>query len=74
MHLTENGDHVMLAMAFQRDIAQHDHIVIAFNILKSASQHFFRVFLVTGKKLGIGINNALGRINKPFAIRIVTGP
>ncbi len=34
----DDGRHVMLAERFERDVAQHDHLVVALDLLEGAAQ------------------------------------
>ncbi len=65
---------MVLAMALDLDVAQHDDVVIALHVLEGAREIFHRVFGIAGKPLLVGIHDALGRVDQAFALRVVSGP
>jgi hypothetical protein len=42
---------VVLAMAFEANVPQHDHFVVAFDLLEGLFQHFNRILAVAREKL-----------------------
>jgi hypothetical protein len=66
--------HVMLAMAFDADIAQHHKIIIAARFLKLPGEHVGRILAVARKVLGEGVGDAPRRIAQTLAGGVVTGP
>ena len=74
MRLAQDGNHMVLAMTFQIDVAQHDHIVVAFDFFKGFAQNFIRIFVIACKELFIGFNDTLWRFEQAFAFRIVARP
>ena len=65
---------VMFAVAFDINVADHDHVIIAFHLFKGAREHFFRVFIIASKKFFVGFDHTPRRIEQAFAGRIVTCP
>ena len=66
--------HVVLAVRFELDVAQHDHLVVAAGLLERAAQVVARVDRVAGKPVGVGVDDALRRIEQAFASRVFAGP
>ncbi len=64
----------MLAMAFDVDFAQHDHVVIALHVLEGARQLLGRIGGIALEPFVIGFDDALRRIEQAFPVRIVAGP
>ena len=64
----------MLAVGFEADIAQDDHLVIGGGLLEGGGQQGHRVFVVSGKELLIGPHDAPGRVLQPLPVRVVSGP
>ena len=69
-----NGRHVMLAMRFKRDVAQHDHLVVTLNFFKRAFEKFHGVIPVACKPVFIGSGDAFGRVEQTFPAWVFTGP
>ena len=51
MRLAEERHHVVLAMALDLDVAQHDDVVIARHLVEGARQDLERVLAVAGEIL-----------------------
>src|SRR5262249_10215220 len=66
--------HVVFAVAFELDVAQHDHLVVAFHFLEGAAQVLGRVFVIALEPVRIGLHHALGRVEQAFALRILARP
>ena len=74
MHLTEDGNDVMLAVRFEANVAQDDHFVIGGGLLERRGKQRDRVVAVSGEELLIGADDTLGCPFQPLPIRIVAGP
>jgi hypothetical protein len=74
VHAPDDRRHVMLAMRFEGNVAQHYHLVVAADLFERAPQVGGRVDLVTGEPVAIGIHHALRGIEQPLAIRILPRP
>jgi hypothetical protein len=66
--------HVVLAMAFEANAAQDDHLVIAFDLLKGLLQDFGRILRIAGKILCEGARNPVRRVVQAVAGGIVARP
>src|SRR5690606_35555400 len=66
--------HVVFAVAFEFDVAQDDHLVVAGNFLEGALQVRTRVFGVAAEPVAIGLDDALRGAEQAFARRILAGP
>ena len=69
-----DGQHMVLAMRFDADIAKHDQVVITLHILESARKNIVGVALVAGKKLLVCFDYPAWRVGKALARRIVACP
>ena len=65
---------MVLAMALDLDVAQHDDIVIALHILEGAREILHRIFRIAGEPFPVGVDDALGRVDHAFALGVVPGP
>src|SRR3954464_1525886 len=66
--------HVVLAMAFEANAAQDDHLVVAFDLLKGLLQDFGRILRIAGEILLEGARDPVRRIAQTVARGIVAGP
>src|SRR4051812_39629562 len=66
--------HVVLAMGFEADIAQHDNLVIPVDLLEGALKEGLRVFPVAAEPLLIGARDPRRGCGKPLAGRIIARP
>lgn len=74
MHLADDRRHVVLAMAFIGDVAQHDQFVVAGHFFEGALQVGARFFAVTAEPVAIGFGHPAWGVQQAFAGRILTGP
>jgi hypothetical protein len=74
MRLAEDRDHVVLAMGLDRDVPEHDHVVVALDFLEGTGQLLVGVFVVALEELLIGADDAARRIEQALARRIVACP
>ena len=74
MRAADEGGDVVLAMGVEFDIAQHDEVVIAADILEGARQGLGGVFVIAAEKLAKGLGHAARRIQQAFAVGIIAGP
>jgi len=61
-------------MALDPDVPQDDHFVIAFDFLEGAGEQGDRVFAVAAEEFFIGADDAGGRVQQAFAVRVLPGP
>jgi hypothetical protein len=64
----------MLAMAFEADVAQHDHFVVAFDFLESLFQDFHRILSVAGEKLLERAGHARRGFDQAIAFGVLPRP
>ena len=74
VHLADDRHHVVLAMALEADVGQHDDLVVAVDLLERAREHRLRVVAVAGEELLVGAHDAAGRLEQALARRVVAGP
>lgn len=74
MRLADDRHHMVLAMGEEGDVAHQHHIVITADFLEGRAKHVLNIQLITGKKLAIGLGDALRRIQKSFAGGIFSCP
>src|SRR5690606_14774588 len=74
MRLADDGRDVMLAMGFEADVAQDDHLVITFDLLEGARQHVRRILIVSGEPVLPGANHTARRVEEAVPVGIVSGP
>ena len=72
--LAEERGHVVLAVRFHVDVAQHDDVVIALHVLEGAGEVFAGVFAIALEPFLIGVDDAAGGVDQAFALGIVAGP
>lgn len=65
---------MVLAVRFEADVAQDDHLVIGGRLLECGGKQGDRVLAVSGEDLLIGAHHALRCAFQPFAIRVVARP
>jgi hypothetical protein len=70
----DDGCHVMLAEGFERDVAQHDHLVVSLDLLEGAPQVRPRIGVIPREPILVGIDHALRRVAKALPLRILSGP
>ena len=70
----DDRHHMVLAMGFDADIAQHDDLVIAFGLGKGPVQELHRIDGIAGEEFLIGAHHPGRRFAQAFAVRIVAGP
>ena len=74
MHAADDRRHMMLARAFQPDVAQQDDFVVAVGFLERAFEQGDGVDGITDEELLIGTGDARGGITQAFAVRVIAGP
>ncbi|KGD49388.1 hypothetical protein DP43_3672 [Burkholderia pseudomallei] len=70
----DDRHHMVLAIAFEADVLQHDHFVVAVDLAERAREDVARFERVAGEELLVGAHDARRRIDEPLALRIVAGP
>ena len=53
---------------------EHDHLVVALDLLERAREHELRVVAVAAEVLLVGAHDARGRVEQPLARRVVARP
>src|SRR5690606_15558473 len=74
VHAADDRRHVVLAVAFELDVAQHDHLVVAGDLLEGARHVLVRIQAVAAEPLRVGVDHAPRRVEQAFARRILAGP
>src|SRR3546814_20867080 len=72
--LADDRRHVVFAVALELDVAQHDHLVVAGNLLEGALQVLARIVGVAAEPVSVGVDHALGRVEQALPSRIVASP
>ena len=67
------GD-VVLAMAFEANVPQHDHFVIPFDLLEGLFQNLSRILTVAREKLLERTRHTSRRFDQAVSVRIFAGP
>ena len=71
MRFADEGDHVMLAMRVELDVAEHHDIVIASHFVEGAREHLERVLAIAREELVIGRSDAAWRLAQALAVGII---
>ena len=74
MRLAQDGNDVVLAVRFEADVAQDDHLVVGGGLLERRRKQRDRIFVVSGEELLIGPHHAPGRACEAFAVGVVARP
>src|SRR3990167_2073375 len=74
MRLAHDRRHVMFAMRMKRDVAQQNDFVITADLLESALEIGFGAFFIALEIFEEGVDDALRRVDEPFAFRVVADP
>src|SRR6185312_1921677 len=74
VHAPDDRCHVMLAMRFERDVPQHDHLVVAVDLLERAAHILPGVDPVSREPVAVGVDDALRRVAQPLALRVIPCP
>jgi len=72
--LADDRRHMVLAMALELDVAQHDQLVVAGDLLEGALEVFARLVGIAAEPVAVGIDDALGRVQQSLARRVLAGP
>ncbi len=64
--------HVVLAMAFETDAAQHDHLVVALDLLEGLLQDGFRILAIAAEPFLEGLGDAGRRFLQAIACGVLT--
>src|SRR5271156_4712157 len=65
---------VVLAMAFEGNAAQDDHLVVAVDLLEGLSEDLLRLDIIAAEVLAEGAHEPLGRFAKAVALGILADP
>src|SRR5262245_25084369 len=74
MGTADDRRQMVFAMRFEADVAQHDQLVVAVDLLEGAFEEGDGIGLVAAKELFIGARHPVGRPEQTFTFRIVPGP
>jgi hypothetical protein len=66
--------HMVFTMGFELNVPQNDHLIVAINLGKRASEKRNRVFLVAAAPVFVGTSHAAWRAFESFTIGILTHP
>src|SRR5208337_2168287 len=73
-HPADDRRDVMLAMALERDAAQHDHLVVALDFGEGLAQHLRRILVVTAKILAERPYQPVRRFAQAVAVGVFADP
>jgi hypothetical protein len=73
VHLADDRRHVMFAVAFVGNVAQHDHLVVAGHFLEGALEVFLGIERIAAEPVAIGVDDAPRRVEQSFARWIFAG-
>ena len=65
---------MVLAVGFEADVAQHDHLVVAVGLLEGSLQDFDGVLEISCEPFLVGADDAIGRAEQTLARGIVARP
>ncbi len=71
--LADDRHHVVLAMALERDVLEHDDLVVAADLLEGPADRLDRLVLVAAEELLVGADDAIGRAEQALARRGTVG-
>ena len=74
VHAPDDRRHVVLAVRLEGDVAQHDQLIVAADLLEGAAQVGGRVDVVAGEPVAVGVHHALRGVLQPLAARILARP
>src|SRR6201991_2554057 len=74
MRAADDRHHVMLAVALEADVLQHDHFVVPVHLGKRAGQDVARFDLIAREEFLVRAHHARWRIDEPFAPWVVASP
>ena len=74
MRLSQDRNDVVLAVGFEANVAQDDHLVIGGGRLEGRGQQGDRVFGVSAEEFLVGPHDTLGRSLQPLTVGIVPRP
>src|SRR5690606_24353508 len=74
MRLADDRRHVVLAVRLELDVAQHDQLVVAGDLLEGAREVVVRVQLVAAVPVLVGPGDARRGLDQAFAPGILPGP
>ena len=74
MRPADDRRQMVLAVQFEPDIAQHDHLVIILHLLEGALEIIDRVAVIAGEPFLERARHAARCADKPLACRIISGP
>src|SRR5690606_35957584 len=66
--------HVMLAMAFEANVLEDNHFIIAIGFFEGPLQHQRRIDFVSTEVLAVGLGDAAWRIQQALSRRIIARP
>src|SRR5690606_15893055 len=70
----DDRGHVVLAVAFVLDVAQHDHLVVAGHLLEGAGQVLARVLAVAAEPVAIGLGHPPRGVQQALAAGVLARP
>ena len=71
---TNDRRDMMLAMAFEGDAAEHDHLVVALDLAECLVQNLVRVFVIAREIFAVSTHHTIGRLNQTVAIGVLANP
>src|SRR5487761_2005669 len=74
MHLADDRRDVMLAVALEADVLEHDDLIVAVGLFEGAAELVGRIGGVAREIFVVGADDATGRAFEALTIRIVARP
>ena len=74
MDATDDRRHVVLAVALELDVAQHDQLVVTADFLEGARKVFVGIQAVATEPVRVRLGDTLGGVDQAFAGGVLTGP
>src|SRR5207248_2740512 len=74
VHASAHRRHAVLAVRLGRDVAQHDHLVVAADFLEGAPEVRGRIDPVARKPVEVGVDDPVRGIAQAFAVGILARP
>src|ERR1700730_2338532 len=71
---SDDRHHVMLTIAFEADVLQHDHLVIAINLGKCRGENLYWIGQIAREELRTSAGDSPWRLDESLAKRVVSGP
>src|SRR5207302_1223321 len=74
MRLADDRRNVVLAMRFEADVLEDDHLVVTIDLVEGTLQQLDGIGFITAEEFLVGAHHAIRRAAQSLARRIVPGP